>query len=296
MKYLLRYITLFILSFIALSANAQPVKKSELFIKIDCPTKAYIGQVVPYTVYLYSVNPNVGNASARYIPDFDGFTAYNGSPSYRGESVTLKGKAFTRWNIGKYYIVPERSGDFKISGVDYHVSIGHPVETYSFFWGPMRDMAYDNYTIGSPDVKIDVKKPGKAPKDFSGAVGSFNISCSLPPGKITMNSPALAVLTVSGQGNLSDIEFPDLDKYFPSAEVKSQHVDRQIVERDGMIQSTAVVEITFLPTSKSGEISPIPFIFFDVKSGKYRTVKSKPVVWKTSGSSHSDHPAPTLNI
>lgn len=294
--------SIFFLLMLVLSSQAfarEKEGKIDMFLKVDCPEKVYIDQTAVYSIYLYSDYKDIGGVEEIGYPALSRFEVFQGRVSQHAEKVKVKGKEYLRWNVGRYYFIPSMQGKFTITGGSYAVAVGTPTVVNDFFWGPMRSMAYETVRLKAPDVKVTVANLGKAPDDFSNAIGDFEVDCVIPPGELHEDVAAVAVFSVFGEGQLQDAYVIDLEKYFgPGARLKSINRSDDTVERDGRIISEIVVECTFIPLKPEGEIAPIPFTYFDVKTGKYRTIHSKAVKWKCGGESRRNPstPLPSMDI
>jgi hypothetical protein len=187
--------------------------------------------------------------------------------------------------IASYWISPTSAGERNIEALTVIV----PVEVRtrrrnasSFFNDPFFDddlfSTFKNYsekTVLSEDIKINVKplpQEGK-PADFTGAVGTFKIISSIDNDSVSVNEAVNFKITVSGTGNLNDInelkpDFPaDLEVYDPKRTV--------ILEPDKKNSGRVVFEYLLLPRNAGKhKINDISFSYFDIGSKKYKTVSA----------------------
>lgn len=294
-----KYLTLVLALTFVFGAEAEKKKDIDLFLKVECPSTVYVDQIVAYSLYLYSNYEEIGGFDIVDAPGFDAFSVFQGNPAMNAEKVKVKGKEYLRWNVGLYFIEPSRAGKFMIPGGSYVVGVGKPVVVNDFFWGPQRQMVYDNIRLEAPDVRLKVKNIGTPPEDFSEAIGDFDVECTIPPGEIHKDVAAVAVFTIFGEGQLKEAFVPELEKYFgSSARLRDIRRSDDTVQRDGKIISEIVVECSFIPLKDEGEIAPIPFTFFDTKSGKFRTIHTKAQKWTVTGESihRNEGPLPSMDI
>jgi hypothetical protein len=155
--------------------------------------------------------------------------------------------------------------------------------------GPIRQ-----YTKTSQPVKINVKAiPTEGqPKDFSGAVGTYQVSARVEDPNVVVGEPFAFKIRFEGKGNAKRIDLPPID--LPdSLELYETQQDAKFF-RTG----TSYRDFTLLIVPKQeGEIT-IPAIstsIFDPQSGKYVQAATQPVVVRASrGTGKSALPNKTL--
>lgn len=274
-------------------ASAADARKGEsardVFIKVDCPAKAYVGQAIPYAVYVYSTDPEIGNVSMLRMPDFGSLEILQGQAMASAETVAVKGKTYYRWNISRNFIVPSQPGSFSVAGALYDVSIGERIVYNDPFWGRRSSMRYTDVEVSAPDINIKVKKLPDAPSGYSDAVGEFSVETTIPPGRITRGSDAVAIVRISGYGLLGDADVADISRAFAKGgKFKSATPSKNIIQRDGRIYSELLLECVFTPREDLGVVDPVSFVYFDPDKGCYRTAKSEAVNWQTTDT--TQHP------
>ncbi|MBN2858530.1 MAG: protein BatD [Candidatus Delongbacteria bacterium] len=197
--------------------------------------------------------------------------------------------------VASYWISPTSAGERNIESLTVIV----PVEvrtkrrnTSNFFNDPFFDddlfSTFRNYsekTVLSEDIKINVKPlpdEGK-PADFTGTVGTFKINSYLDNDSVSVNEAVNFKITVSGTGNLNDInelkpEFPaDLEVYDPKRTV--------ILEPDKKNSGKVIFEYLLLPRNPGKhKINDISFSYFDIGSKKYKTVSAAGRIITATGS------------
>ncbi len=144
-----------------------------------------------------------------------------------------------------------------------------------FFGDDFFDNFFGNYDLkkimlSSNKVSVNVLPlPEKGmPKQFDGAVGSFDMQVSVSPRSVKVGDPITIEAVVSGYGNLNMVKAPKLVStdgfkiYDPQAEIKG---NRKIFEQ------------VILPVKPGIEsVPPVVFSYFDVNSGKYKVIKKGP--------------------
>ncbi len=120
--------------------------------------------------------------------------------------------------------------------------------------------------------------PSGASADFTGAVGSYEIAASIEPAQTKVNEPVTLKVTVSGQGNLSNLPDPtwsDLPGWrsFDRYSSTENHFDNRLF--GGM----KTFERLMVPT-QSGDYSlpPISYSYFDPVENAYNTIQTQPLL------------------
>lgn len=128
------------------------------------------------------------------------------------------------------------------------------------------------------DLSINVKPlPSPQPANFSGGVGEFNITSSLPSQKFLSNQVASVIYTVSGTGNLKYVKLPDLNAlYPPQLEVYSPTPDVKAEVGKSNVSGTARFDYSFMPLEPGTYTIPkVDFCYFNPQTGQYKTVTAK---------------------
>ena len=128
-------------------------------------------------------------------------------------------------------------------------------------------------TLKTKSIPINVQplpNIGK-PKNFSGAVGQFNISTQVDRKKLAIQNPITLTLTINGNGNLNNLNPPEIS----SIHGFSVNPPTQESQNTGnSLQFTYV-----LIPQKAGrlQIPEIDFSFFNPTTKTYQTSKSQPI-------------------
>lgn len=274
------------------------IKNSDLFIKVSASKNSVYEQepvVLTYKVYsLVDLQQLNGK-----MPDLTGFHTLE-VPLPQQKSFHIEnhnGKQYRCVTWSQYIMYPQMSGALKIPSIVFKGSIIQqnrdidPVE------------AFFNGGSGYIEVKRDIVAPGltlnvlplpKKPANFSGGVGTFNISAQLNKTSIKTNDPFTIRVVVSGRGNLKLIKQPtilfpkDFDKYDPKV------TDKTKITANGLEGNMVYDFIAVARNQGKYTIPAIEFTYFDTGSHTYKTIKTQPFninVEKGSGdgSSVSDY-------
>ena len=134
---------------------------------------------------------------------------------------------------------------------------------------------------GNAVIKVS-PLPAGAPATFGQGVGNFSLKVELSRDSVKAHEAGSVIVTVEGSGNLNLIEAPkvELPADFELYDVKTSN--NYSYGATG-ISGSKKFEYPFIPRSEGVfEVPPVEYSYFDVKSGKYVTLKSMPVVIKVA--------------
>ena len=169
------------------------------------------------------------------------------------------------------------------------------------FWGPGYVNRVEVEELSAPDVMVKASPlPEKGrPDNFSGAVGNFNVTVSVPSGEIIAGEEAYLVVTLSGDGDLSGLAPPDVRQAFAKPlQFKSMTENRNEYISKGELGSELEMECVFV-AEKEGTftIGPISFSYFNPRTRRYEQAESTPVTIEVeSGSASKSSPPVYIEI
>lgn len=242
-------------------------------------TSAYEQEALVYTVKLYTSYDRIKFIGATTAPKFEGFVveeskSVSSSLSYE----TYNGKTYATAIIARYIIFPQMKGSLKVIGNTYTVSVDQREYYHDPFWGNMSVSSPLQLNVTPNDLSVNVRPlPSPQPADFSGGVGQFSISASMPRTSLLTNQPASIVYTVSGSGNLKYVRLPDLQSLFPSElEVYSPTTDVKTSVGASNVSGSVRFDYSLMPLEEGDfSIPPVTLTYFDPVAGQYRKVSSR---------------------
>lgn len=211
------------------SAAARLAEDDVLIVATVDRTNVYKGQPVLVTYKLYT--RVAMNAEGQKMPSFAGFwTQRLNIDSNRWLREEYKGKLYDACPIAEYLLFPQQSGVVKIEPMEMSVVARLQVKNPRRGHDPFADF-FDVpqiqevlRVVRSEELTLNVKAlPEGAPASFSGAVGEFEMQVTPPADEIEANSAVTYVVKISGTGNLSMIQAPQvaLPTTFEQYSVKS---------------------------------------------------------------------------
>lgn len=259
------------------------------------------GEVMIYEVVLYSPDSNIAGIQLSRNPSFGNLPVSRSAADNHLEATHRDGNEYFSAVIDRFFIDASEAGKYKIKGGAYEVGFSRQVTMQDPFWGPYVTDKVDVVSLAAPDISFTVSTlPSKGkPEDFSGAVGDFSIEVTVPSGELHSGDVAFAVVTISGDGDLSEVNLPDVRFIFPpELQFHSMTESRNHYVKKGSIGSEIEIECTFTPLEDGKfQIGECVFSYYNPVSRKYERSKSEPVtVEVTPSKSSNDTPPQYMDI
>lgn len=285
-------------------ADLEKQLKDDVFLKMSVTkNSAYKGELLTVTYKLY-FKPNIGIAGVGMdkAPGFDGFWSQEISldPKRRPGQEVLNGKTYSVFEIEKYNLYPQRSGNLTLPPADLDVNAQVQVR------GRSRSIFDDFFNAGrvaqvplklksdAGTVSIrDLPENGK-PADFEGAVGKFSFETSVSATQGKTDDPLTYTVKISGTGNLKLIDAPKLNLP-PAFEVYDPKVKENITNGPGGLTGSKQYDFLIIPRQPGDyKIDKHVFSYFDPSAAKYITINSPEYALKITGAP-SQNPNPGNN-
>ncbi len=248
---------------------------------------AYVGEMIPLQARLGVRTPIESFGSGIQI-DGQGFTTEKFRDP-RETSETVNGRNY-RVFIFKTAISPARSGKIEVGPTEMNViarvprtgqrnpALPRDLFDDPFFNNFFNDPAFApsmsmEVHLQAEPTTLEVKPlPPNAPKEFSGAVGTFSLSVDVNPKKAQAGDPLTVTAKIVGRGNFDRVTAPVLEdergwhKYPPSDNFKQ--------DDDVGISGTKTFEIVLSAKERKDKLPPFVFSFFDPVKETYVTLRS----------------------
>ena len=189
-----------------------------------------------------------------------------------------KGRNYNTVVYRQYVLFPQKSGKLEIPAVTFDAVVAQRVAVSddpfeAFFNGG--GYVEVNKKIIAPKLVINVDPLPSKPEGFSGGVGTFSLKSDISTTELKANEAVTIKLTISGTGNMKlvsapEVKFPhDFEVYDPKIE------DNYELTANGL-SGTKTIEYLAIPRHAGNfSIPPIEFKYFDIKSGKYKTLTTE---------------------
>lgn len=252
----------------------------DLFITVTADKKRLYEQeavVLTYKVYsLVNLSQLAGD-----MPDLDGFhiqeIALPQQKSLKMERHNGRNYGTVVWR--QYVLFPQRSGKLTIPSIKFEgvvVQQNRNIDPFDAFFNGGSAMVEVRKTIVAPSLTLEVDPlPAPKPANYSGAVGSFNISASLSPEEVKANDALTLRVTVSGNGNMKLMKTPlvDFPKDFETYDAKI--TDKTKAGHNG-VSGNKVFDYLAVPRHAGKYTVPaVEFCYFDTGEKKYKTIRTE---------------------
>ena len=191
---------------------------------------------------------------------------------------TFNGRQYRTVTWQQYVMFPQATGKLEIPAITYDGIVAmqnRNVDPFEAFFNGGSGYIEVKKQIKAPAITIQVDPLPQRPANFSGGVGSFNISAQLDKTEVKANDPVNLRVTVSGVGNMKLLKQPvvQIPKDFDSYDAKV--TDKTKLTVNGL-EGSIVYDFLAVPRHQgSYEIPPIEYTYFDTKSNSYKTVRTE---------------------
>lgn len=272
-----------------------PISGSDLFIKVSAnKTRVYEQEPVLLTYKVYTL-VELTQLEGK-MPDLTGFHTQEvklpQQKSFHIENVNGKNYRCVTWS--QYVMYPQMTGKLEIPSITFNGTVvqqNRNVDPFEAFLNGGSGYVEVKRSINAPGITVQVDPLPEKPENFSGGVGTFNISAQLDNKEIKAGTPLALRIIVSGNGNLKLLKQPvvafpkDFDKYDPKV------TDKTSLTSNGL-EGNMIYDYLAVPRNQGNyTIPPVEFTYFDTSSKSYKTIKTQPLnitVEKGDGTSDSE--------
>lgn len=241
------------------------------------------GEQVVITYKLY-FRINIASPEFTKEPSFKGFWVNDllqnrqSLPQYQ---EVYKGQNYHVAELKKLALFPQRSGEFSIDPLEVKVQAQVRAKTQSrskdpFFDSFFNDPFFNRYQtvevpLTSNPLSIQVKPLPSAnkPADYSGAVGSFNISSEIDKTELRTNEAINLKFTLTGTGNVELVDKMNVS-FPPDFEVYDPKVTKNMNYQANGVSGKKTFEYLLIPRAAGNfTIDPVSFSYFDLSKQQY---------------------------
>ena len=242
-------------------------------------TSVYVGEQITISYTLYA-RTHIGGLLMRDVPRFTGFWAakVDDAKELNWRPATCNGQQCVAAFVRQAVLFPAQPGTLT---VDRMTLAGIVTVDSGLFKG-----SYSPFTVSSDPVSIAVKPlPDEGrPADFCGGVGDFKLTASLSRDKSQNGEPLVLQVNVSGEGNVGIIGPPQVSAP-GGVKLLAPDVQLQTAGELGRIGGARTFSYSVIPEADGLNVIPaISTSFFSPKSGRYYTLRARPLSFVATGS------------
>jgi hypothetical protein len=197
-------------------------------------------------------------------PSFTGFWVEDLPTSQQPTRQTIDGRTYLVHEVMNKALFPTSQGEYTIGQASMSCVV-------SPFQSPI--------TLKTNPIKIKVLPlPKNKPKDFSGAIGNFSISCQVDKKIVEENQPVSLKIKIKGAGNIKTIPKPKLPKLI-DFKMYTSGESSQVYNSNFIIQGEKEYKYILVPTSPGKHvIDPITLSYFNPATKRYEISKTHKII------------------
>ncbi len=254
------------------------ISGSDLFIKVSANKKRVHEQEPVLLTYKVYTTVELTQLEGK-MPDLNGFHTQEvklpQQKSFHLEKVNGRNYKCVTWN--QYVMYPQMSGEMKIPSIKFKgivVQRNRNVDPFEAMFNGGAGYVEMKKDIDAPGFTLKVDPLPARPTGFSGGVGTFTISAQLDKQEVKTGDPINLRVVVSGLGNLKLLKAPvaHFPKNFDRYDVKT--TDKTQLTVNG-IEGNMIYDFLAVPQQIGKyQIPPVEFIYYDIQTQRYRTIKT----------------------
>lgn len=216
------------------------------------------------------------------MPDLKGFHVQEiPLPQQKSfHTETAGGQTYRCVTWSQYVMYPQQTGTLEIPSITFKGTVvkrNHYVDPFEEFFNGGSGYTEQRREIEAPAVSIQVEPLPEKPKNFSGAVGHFNISAQADRQQLKTGEPLTVRIIINGSGNMKLMKAPEISfpKDFERYDVKT--TDKTRLTSNG-VEGNMIYDCLAVPTHSGKYTLPkVDFTYYDTHSNSYRTISTSPI-------------------
>lgn len=239
------------------TTTPEELTNQDIYVEAEVDQAApVVGEQIIYTFRLYQAI-NFFNQPQLNWPDFTNFLSYD---------LTPNSQYYQTVNGREYLVTEVRRALFSTSAGATTLGPSQLIVPGDFF-----NQGIERETNA---VTVDVQPlPERAPADFGGAVGRFELTAEVEPKTTRANEPVTLRVTVTGDGNISAVNDPTAvgDEALPGWRVYDPQITTDLDQVGEVIQGAKQFERLLVPKTEGAlTIPPFSLAYYDPAAGEYR--------------------------
>ena len=255
------------------------ISGSDLFIHVSASKQRVREQEPILLTYKVYTLVNLTQLSGK-MPDLKSFyTREVPLPQEKSFKIeTFNGRQYRTVTWQQYVMFPQATGKLEIPSITYDGIVAmqnRNIDPFEAFFNGGSGYIEVKKQIKAPAITIQVDPLPQRPANFSGGVGSFNISATIDKIEVKANEPINLRVVVSGVGNMKLLKQPvvKMPKDFDGYDAKV--TDKTKLTVNGL-EGSIVYDFLAVPRHQGTfEIPPIEYTYFDTKTNSYQTRRTE---------------------
>lgn len=259
-------------------AAGSRISSNDLFITATASkTTVHEQEAILLTYKVYTV-VNLRQLYGK-MPDLKGFHTQEVELPQQ-KTFTLehyKGRNYNTTVWSQYVLFPQQTGKLEIPSITFDGVVAQQTVSDDPFDAFFNGGGYVEVKkkITTPKVVINVQPLPAKPAGFSGAVGEFKLASSINATDVKTNDAVTIKLTLSGTGNMKLIGTPEV-KFPQDFKIYDPKVTDDYKLTNSGLTGTKTFEYLAIPRHAGNFTIPaVEFIYFDLKSNSYKTLKTE---------------------
>jgi hypothetical protein len=258
---------------------------NDLFLRsVVDKTRAYVGEQVTVTIYLYVRGGLSQNPSITREPTTEGFWVQDLLSAQQTRAPvhqTVNGRSFSAYVLRRYAAFPLRPGKLEIGAPAIELGAGNSL--FDLLTGPAAPVRRDGVSVAVEVLPLPERKKPSGPTH----VGSLSLEASAEPTQGKVGDAITLRLLAKGTGNLKGLKLPD--PVLPGVEVLAPEIEDKLTNELDIIGGERVFRWLLLPR-KPGNLSIPPFSVdvFDPAAVSFSSVRSQPLKLSITGAPAAD--------
>ena len=243
-------------------------------------TNPYINEPITVVYKLYfSYNIGITNWRELNKPKYNDFWSQNiDIKQLVAQEGMFKGEKYRFVVLRKTVLYPQKSGKLVIEPLSLDIDVQLPTNQRNMYGQVVVKEGSKRVSAGSKIITVKALPELGKPEDFSGAVGNFDFKVTPTKTDLKNGESLNLVVSVTGKGNMKLFSLPK--PIVPNAlelydAVHNEKVDTPLSGMVGKVSDS----YTIIPQYKGNyPIKPLRFSYFDLGSGKYKTLSSPEIM------------------
>ncbi len=242
-------------------------------------SKPYLNEGI-YVVYKLYVSPSTDIRNWRPLdnPKYENFWSQNiDIDKLEVKNGEFAGEPYRYVELRKTILYPQKTGELKIEPLTLSIAVEVPTDRRDIFGRRLYETVDKTYSAKTRTIDVQPLPLDNKPASFTGAVGKFDFSVSVNKNELLAMESLDAEVRISGQGNMSLFELPQLQAPNNIEIFEPEKNDNIRTTSNGMTGSKKDI-YTLVPQQAGKQIIPaLEFSYFDPARNEYVTLRSQPI-------------------